>query len=178
MSSSFERVPPSPSEGVLNVVVESPAGSTAKMRWDPKLGLFALSRPLPLGVAYPHDWGFVPGTRASDGDPVDALVLSEGTLYPGVLVAARPLGVVRLEQNRKQGGGRERNDRVVAAPVSAARLDVRRAAELPERLRAEIEQFFLSAVFFEHKDAVVLGWGDPDAAWDLVKTAAAAGRGR
>jgi inorganic pyrophosphatase len=75
-------LPHSPGEGILHVVVESQAGATSKIKWDPELGVFALSRPLPLGVAYPHDWGFVPGTRAADGDPFDALVLSQGSSYP------------------------------------------------------------------------------------------------
>jgi inorganic pyrophosphatase len=67
-------LPPSSQDGVLNVIIESPAGATAKIAWDDEAGLFALSRPLPLGLAYPHDWGFVAGTRAPDGDPLDALV--------------------------------------------------------------------------------------------------------
>src|SRR4029079_9060474 len=113
-------LPASSTDGLLNVVVEAPAGSTNKIKWEPELGSFALSRPLPLGMAYPHDWGFVPGTRAADGDPVDAMVLSEGTTYPGLVIACRPIGVLRLEQNRKQGGGRERNDRILAVAASAA----------------------------------------------------------
>ena len=91
-------LPASPADGVLNVVVESPAGATSKIKWEIELEAFALSRPLPLGMAYPHDWGFVPGTRAEDGDPVDALVLSEGTTYPGLVIPSLPLGVVRLER--------------------------------------------------------------------------------
>src|SRR5262245_299673 len=111
-------LPASPADGVLNVVVESPAGATNKIKWEVELQSFALSRPLPLGLAYPHDWGFVPSTRAGDGDPVDALVMSEGTTYPGLVIPCRPIGVVRLEQNRKEGGGRERNDRIIAAAAS------------------------------------------------------------
>ena len=83
-------LPASPADGVLNVVVESPAGATSKIKWEIELEAFVLSRPLPLGMAYPHDWGFVPGTRAEDGDPVDALVLSEGTTYPGLVISSLP----------------------------------------------------------------------------------------
>jgi inorganic pyrophosphatase len=45
--------------GLVHVVVESPAGATSKIKHEPRLGAFALSRPLPLGMSYPHDWGFV-----------------------------------------------------------------------------------------------------------------------
>src|SRR5262245_45986461 len=167
---AIAELPASAKDGRLHVIVESPAGATAKLKWDPELGLFVLSRPLPLGLYYPHDWGFVPGTRAADGDPLDALVLAEGTSYPGLLLPSRPLGVVRLEQNRKSGQGRERNDRVVAVAAAGARqAGTRRQEDLPARVREEIEQFFLNAVFFEHKDAAILGWGGPDDAWELVR---------
>jgi len=162
-------LPASTVEGVLNVVVESPAGATTKIKWDPRLGAFSLSRPLPLGLAYPHDWGFVPSTRAADGDPVDALVLSEGTTYPGLVIPCRPIGVLRLEQNRKQGSGRERNDRIIAVAERARRHPLRSADELGERYREEIERFFVNAVYFEDKAPALMGWGDPDEAWQLVR---------
>jgi len=162
-------MPASSTDGVLNVVVESPAGSTSKIKWDEKLESFALSRPLPLGMAYPHDWGFVPGTRAADGDPLDAMVLSEGTTSPGLVIQARPIGVVRLEQNRKKGGGRERNDRIIAVAASAVRYPVRSAAELAPRMREELERFFVNIVFFEDKAPALLGWGDAGEAWQVVR---------
>jgi inorganic pyrophosphatase len=162
-------LPASSGDDVLNVVVESPAGSTSKIKWEPELQSFALSRPLPLGMAYPHDWGFVPGTHAADGDPFDAMVLSEATTYPGLVIPCRPIGVVRLEQNRKKGGGRERNDRIIAVAASAARHPYRSAAELAPRLREELERFFLNIVFFEDKAPALLGWGDAGEAWRLVR---------
>jgi len=164
-------LPCSPERGVVNVIVESPAGADAKVKWEPEDGVFTLSRPLPLGLRYPYDWGFIPSTRAEDGDPLDAMVLSDVTTFPGLLIRARPLGLVRLEQNRKDGKGRERNDRVVALPVNATRRVAATFRDLPARVREEIEQFFLSAVVFEKKDAVVLGWGDPDEVWEVVRRA-------
>jgi len=161
---------PASKDGLLHVIVESPAGATAKLKWEPDLQVFTLSRPLPAGLVYPHDWGFVPGTRAADGDPLDALVLSEGTSFPGALIRCRPLGLVRLEQNRKAGGGRERNDRVIGLAEPAPHRDsLRTHDDLGPQARAEIEQFFLNVTFFEDKDAKILGWGGPDEAWQLVQ---------
>jgi len=157
--------------GIVHVIVESPAGASTKIKHEPALDAFSLSRPLPVGMVYPHDWGFIPGTRAPDGDPVDALVLNEGTTYPGLVIASRPLGVLRLEQNAAKGGGRERNDRIVAVPRSARRNGARHVNDLPPPVREELEQFFVNAVFFEPKEPRLLGWGGPDEAWTLIEGA-------
>jgi len=70
----------------IPVVVESPRGSSVKLKYDPAFGAITLSRPLPTGLTYPHDWGFVPGTKASDGDTVNALIFSDAATAPGVVV--------------------------------------------------------------------------------------------
>jgi inorganic pyrophosphatase len=156
-----------PAEGVVHVVIESPRGSTSKLKYHPGLEVFTLSRPLPLGLAYPHDWGFVPGTRAPDGDPVDAMVLSEGNLYPGVVLRTLPVALLAVEQNGK-AGGRERNDRLIVVPETAPRRMVQSLDDLSGRLREEIERFFLDATYFEEKEVEILGWHPPQAALALV----------
>jgi inorganic pyrophosphatase len=163
------RLSPRDDDGSIRVVIESPRGADVKLKYDPALGVITVSRPLPLGLSYPYDWGFVPGTRAPDGDPVDALVYWDAASFPGVVVPCRPIGVVRLEQDSKSSGGRVRNDRIVAVPVKHSRGDgLRSADDLAERVRDEIAQFFLSAIFFEPKNPVLLGWGGPDEAANLV----------
>src|SRR4051794_36783772 len=112
---SLVQLPASPAAGLIHVVIESPRGATAKIKYDETLEAFTLSRPLPLGLTYPHDWGFVPGTLADDGDPLDVLLLSEGSSFPGMVVRSRPVALIELEQDGRRGG-RERNDRVVAVP--------------------------------------------------------------
>lgn len=137
-----------------------------------------LSRPLPAGIAYPYDWGFVPGTCAADGDPLDAMVLWEVASFPGVVLPVRPLGVLRVEQANLKKRERERNDRLIAVPTTAPS----RTPSLDARLRSELEHFFLAAVAFEGKDVILLGWGDASDADALVResvkaAAASAGAG-
>jgi inorganic pyrophosphatase len=165
----LHEIPAFGESGTIHVVVESPRGSTVKLKYDRHLGALTLSRALPAGLTYPHDWGFVPSTHASDGDPVDALVLSDVGTAPGVVIACRPIGVLEIEQNRRRGSGRERNDRIIAVPHGVARFDwLRDVFELSERTRDEIAEFFVHAGAFERKALRVLGWGGPDRAFALV----------
>ncbi|HUL10176.1 MAG TPA: inorganic diphosphatase [Candidatus Acidoferrum sp.] len=155
--------------GEVHVVVESPRGSTVKLKYEPQLGTFSVSRSLPLGLAYPFDWGFVPGTLGDDGDPVDALVVHDGATFPGVVLPCNLLGVVELSQ-RGDDGGRERNDRLIAMPVWHDRLgELERATELPARLRREIEQFFLDVTFLTGKKPRIVGWRAPKKAHAIIK---------
>jgi inorganic pyrophosphatase len=153
----------------VRVVVEAPRGSGVKLKYDPRLGAFEYGRALPLGLTYPYDWGFVPGTRAEDGDPLDALVLGDVPSYPGVVIPSRPIGVVLLDQ-KNHDRKRERNDRLVLVPLGAERFEeLRDAAALPRRAREEIERFFLDTTFFTQKEARVLGWKGPAEADALVR---------
>ncbi len=168
-------LPARDAQGAVRVVVEAPRGSTVKLKYDPGLRVMTVSRPLPLGLAYPYDWGFVPGTRAQDGDPLDALVYWDVKSYPGVVVPCRPIAVVRLEQDSKTNG-RVRNDRILAVPVKHARGDVITSPDdLPPRVRDEIAQFFLSTIFFQPKNPKLLGWGGPDEAGQLVDASVSGG---
>lgn len=129
-----------------------------------------LSRPLPMGISYPYDWGFIPSTRASDGDPLDAMVRWEGGSYPGVVIPCRLIGVLEVEQTNIETGARERNDRVMAVPVtSVAMAAVRSVLELTERARAELQTFFEVSVKFEGKELLILGWSGPDQADALLR---------
>ena len=159
-------------DGSVNVVVETPRGSQAKFKYDPETGAIMLSRPLPAGVVYPYDWGYIPSTRAADGDPIDVMVLWDGTSFPGVVLPSRLIGVLRVEQTGAEPGLRERNDRLFALPIKAPRsAHVQTIFDLPERVRLEIEQFFQTVVAFEGKDLRLLGFEGKDEADRVLRAA-------
>jgi inorganic pyrophosphatase len=163
----LDRIP-ARAEGGFHVVVETPRGAPCKLKLDPELGVLVLKRPLPLGFAWPYDFGFVPSTRAPDGDPVDALVLWDVASPAGLVIACRALGVLQLDQAERDGR-RVRNDRIVAVPLAFARgEDVATALDLPDRVKAELVYFSTSSVYFEKKDVRFVGWAGPDAADALV----------
>lgn len=160
----LDRLPARDAQGLFHVVVECPRSSSLKLKFDPVLGAMTLSRPLPAGLTWPHDWGFVPGTRGPDGDPLDALVLWEHATPPGVVLACRPVALLRLDQAAK-GGGRERNDRLLVVPAKAPTLaQVVDLADLSDRVRAELAQFFVASGALDGKDARALGWDGAAAA--------------
>jgi len=159
MTMELLALPTRSSKGAFHVVVESPGGSRAKISYDAKLRAFKFARPLMAGLHYPHDWGFIPGTTAPDGDPLDAMVFSDVPTFPGVVIECRALGVLRLKQNRKDRAGRERNDRLIAIPIKMPRLtSFHQPTDLPLRWRQEIEEFFLAATRFQDKNPKILGW--------------------
>jgi inorganic pyrophosphatase len=89
-----------------------------------------------------------------------------------MLVPARLLGVLRVEQSNPMTQTRERNDRAFVVPAKAERQEhVRSVDDLSKRTRMELEQFFTAAVAFEGKRIALLGWGGPEEADAFVRAA-------
>lgn len=156
---------------MFHVVVESPRGSNVKLKYESRWEAMTISRPLPLGVTYPFDWGFVPSTAGPDGDPLDALVVWDVGSFPGVVLPCRALGVMHIEQNRRNHDPSERirNDRILAVPEAAPReQDLTSISSLPQRVRAELEHLAVIATGLEGKDVRITGWGDTRAALKLI----------
>jgi inorganic pyrophosphatase len=161
-------LPARDSDGWLHVIVETPRGSTAKFKYDERAGVIRLSRPLPAGLCYPYDWGYVPSTRAADGDALDVMIIWDGSSYPGVVISARCVAVLRVEQKDPASGERQRNDRVLTLPMKTRHGG---EGDVDARLRAQLEQFFTAAVAFEGKELRLLGWGDANEADAVVRAA-------
>jgi inorganic pyrophosphatase len=125
----------------VHVIVDTPAGSANKYQLDPSYGTFRVSRKLPDGMVFPHDFGSVPGTRAADGDPLDVLVVGLQATFPGCLVTVRLLGMLHAYQLER--GKKVRNDLLIgAAETPVNRALWRRLRDLPPSLLRDIEHFF------------------------------------
>ena len=122
-----------PAEGCIFVVIEIPRGSRNKYEIDHEGGRVFLDRRLFTATTYPADYGFVPDTLAGDGDPLDALVLLEDPVYPGVWVEARPIGVLYM---RDEAG---EDAKLICVPPKEPRwAKVDDIEDLTPQLRAEI----------------------------------------
>ena len=159
-----------PESGLLQVVVETPAGSRNKFSFDPEQEVFHIKSVLPAGMVFPYEFGFVPRTKAEDGDPIDVLILMDEPAYPGVVVKVRLIGVIEGEQ--REGKKTVRNDRLVAvSAVSHEYSNIHRFKDLPEKWLEEIEKFFVNYAGQQGKDFRFLGTKGANEAMDLVQKA-------
>jgi len=156
-------------DSVVNAVIETPGGSRNKFKYDEDLGLFALSGVLPEGMVFPHAFGFVPRTRAADGDPEDILILMDEPSFAGCVVPSRLLGVMEAEQT-EQDGKRERNDRLIAAAAQSYEYsEVQTLDDLDKHVLKQIEQFFINYNKERGKKFRVLQVRGPKQALKLLK---------
>jgi len=154
----------------VNVVVETPRGCRNKFKFDEKLNLFRLNAVLPAGSVFPFDFGYIAGTRAEDGDPLDVLVLIDEPAFTGCVVEARLIGVMEAEQT--EDGTTTRNDRLLAvASDSKDHESVKTAKDLDKRLLEEIEHFFVSYNQLSDKKFKILGLRGPKAAAKCLERA-------
>jgi len=154
----------------IEVVIDTPKGSRNKYKFDEQRGVFLLHKLLPLGDAFPFDFGFVPGTRGDDGDALDVLVLGEEPTFCGCHVSVRMLGVIQAEQREK--GRSLRNDRLIATPeTEKIRPEERSLADLRPRVLDQIEHFFVAYNQAEGREFVLLGRGGPKVASQIVDAA-------
>jgi inorganic pyrophosphatase len=168
---NFLNLPPFTENGDVHVVVETPRGSRAKYAYDPKLDAFVLSKSLMTGLSYPHDWGFVPSTKADDGDPLDIMVIHDAATFPGIVLACRIIGILQIVQKSK--GKAERNDRLFAVPRrSHAERGLRDIRDISKPIREELEKFFIATDELEDKKLDILGWKGPKIAMKAIRDSA------
>lgn len=147
----------------INAVVEIPRGSSNKYEYDKDLGVFRLDRPLYSPLFYPFDYGWIPQTLASDGDPLDVLVIGSHPTFPGCVVTCRPLGVLLMRDDK--GGDEKILARVSRDPRYHG---VRRLAHISEHILREVEHFFEVYKTLEEKQVMIDGWRDVEVAQELI----------
>ena len=150
-----------------DAIIEIPRGSRNKYEVDHETGRVFLDRVLFTGFVYPVDYGFFEHTLADDGDPLDALVLLQYPLFPGVGVKVRPVGVLHMAD---EAGG---DDKVLAVPYKDPRWShIQDLDDVPESTRAEIKHFFEHYKDLEPgKWVKVDSWGDAAAAEAVIARA-------
>ena len=145
-------------------LIEIPRGSKNKYEWNEDLGGVALSRVLYQSVAYPAEYGFIPGTIAKDGDALDVVVLIDQPTFPGCLMRVRPIGILRLVQEHEQ------DDKVLCVPVEdPLYANTHDIDDIPPHRLLEIRHFFATYTELEGKEVEVGDWEGTEAAMAAIR---------
>jgi inorganic pyrophosphatase len=152
------------------VIIETQRGCRNKYKYDEETGRIKLSKVMPEGMMFPYDFGFFPGTKAEDGDPLDVLVLSDEPMFPGCEVACRVVGVIKA--NQKENGKENRNDRIIAvANASVLYAGVKELSDLEPAVLKQIEAFFTNYQKVRDIEYEILDRGGSRVAQQLVNQA-------
>ena len=148
----------------VNVVVEIPEKSRNKYEYDKTLDIFRLDRNLHSPIHYPGDYGFVPQTLALDGDPLDVLILTIEPTFVGCLVAARPIGLLKMTDEGKE------DDKVLAVPVGEPSFEgIHDYSQIFPHTVRKIQHFFETYKLLEGKKTSTSGWEDAAAARRVIQ---------
>ena len=133
---------------------------------DKKAGTLVVDRFLYTSMRYPGNYGFMPHTLSGDGDPLDVLIANQRGIVPGAIVAVRPIGVLRMQDEAGI------DEKIIAVPVPrlTRRYDqVQDYTQLPDITIKQIEHFFEHYKDLEEfKWVKALGWGDVNEAKRII----------
>lgn len=152
----------------INVVIEVPlGGDPVKYEMDKESGAVFVDRFLHTSMQYPCNYGFIPHTLSGDGDPADVLVVGSLPVVPGCVLAARPIGVLLMED---ESGVDEKILAVPTTKLDPFYADINSYRDLPESFIQRISHFFEHYKDLEKgKWVKVLGWEDADKAIELIR---------
>lgn len=150
----------------IEVTIEIPKGSRNKYEIDHETGKVYLDRYLFTPMAYPADYGFIDNTLGEDGDPLDALVILPESVFPGVIVEARPVGVFKMTD---EAGG---DDKLLCVVDDVRYEKFQDIDDIAQDVKDEIEHFFTHYKDLEPgKEVHGAGWGDKAAAEKILAEA-------
>lgn len=150
----------------INVIIEINKGSKNKYELDKETGMLKLDRVMHTAQDYPFDYGYVPQTHWHDGDPLDVVLLTTYPLIPGILVEARPVGVIDMVDSG------EGDAKIIAVPVGDPRFkNVTSLADVNEHTLKEIEHFFLTYKQIQKKSVTIDSTRDVEDAKNVIKEA-------
>jgi inorganic pyrophosphatase len=151
----------------VNVVIEVPiGGEPIKYEMDKAAGALVVDRFLYTSMRYPGNYGFIPHTLSSDGDPVDVIVANTRAIVPGAIMSCRIVGVLLMED---EAGGDEKLIAVPSAKLTQRYENVANYTDLPKITLDQIEHFFTHYKDLEPgKWVKLLGWRSAEEAHKLV----------
>ena len=152
----------------VNVIIETPKGSKYKYKFEQESNRFRVKKLLPAGLAFPYDFGFIPGTKGDDGDPLDVMVFFEDTFPQGSIVECVIVGAIKAKQSSDDET--VRNDRIIVVPALTVKKDGDVELEdFSKQKIKEIENFFVYYNKVEKKEFKPLGTLTAKETWKMIK---------
>ena len=149
---------------VVEALIEIPAGSQNKYEYDKEKGRFVLDRVLYSPMHYPTEYGYLEGTLAEDGDPLDILVLTTFPTFPGCVIETRVIGALIMSDDKGQ------DEKLLGVPVNDPRWNhVNSLEDVSPHILKEIAHFFQVYKDLENKKTVIEGWKDAEFAKRLYE---------
>jgi len=143
----------------FNILIEIPKGSQDKYEYDEKLDVIKLDRVLFGSQRFPANYGFIPETRAEDGDHTDVLLFTTNPMPSGTVVVGRAIGFMEMVD------GGEIDNKILAVPVKDPRFeDLQSIDDLPAHVLKEIKNFFMTYKVLQGKKVEVKGFQGKDRA--------------
>jgi inorganic pyrophosphatase len=78
----------------INVLITAEKDSRDLCEYDEEAEAFILRKV--LAHPFPYSYGFIPKTHHTDGEPLDVMVLTNEPIKQGIVIQARPIGLIRL----------------------------------------------------------------------------------
>ncbi len=152
----------------INVIIEVPMNSMpVKYEFDKDAGAIFVDRFLSTAMYYPCNYGFVPHTLSGDGDPVDVLVVGQLPVIPGSIIRARPIGVLKMEDEKGE------DEKILAVPhtkLTKVYDDVKEYTDLPKITIDQIAHFFERYKDLEEgKFVKISGWASKSDAEKMIQ---------
>lgn len=149
-------------ELIIDAFIEIPTGSQNKYEFDKEKNTFILDRVLFSPMHYPTEYGYLEGTLAEDGDPLDVLVLTTFPTFPGCMITCRVIGVLLMTDDKG------RDEKLLAVPTTDPRFEqIKTLNDVAPHTLKEIEHFFQVYKDLENKTTLIEGWEDAEFASKL-----------
>lgn len=158
-----------PAGGEINVLVEIPKDSGIKYELDKDSGVIMVDRFLHTAMRFPSNYGFVPGTLADDGDPLDVMVLSDYAVAPGTVIPSVVIGMLEMEDEAGI------DTKILAVPskkIDPLYGEFTDVTDVPEAIKNKMKHFYENYKSLEPGKWVKLKeWKDKATALEAVQKA-------
>lgn len=149
---------------IVEATIEIPMGTKNKYEIDKKSGRIKLNRVQYTSMTYPAEYGFIDNTLSPDGDPLDILVLTSEPTFPGCVMDAKIIGVLKTVDN-----GFEDN-KIISVNYVDPRYDtINRLEDLNPHILEEIKHFFQNYKVLQGIKVEVKNFESKEVALDILK---------